>query len=132
MSLLFITSLYTGPSSTQQTFFMETRNALRAAFIRGVHPPRGNDAFPPCFGFPPYFRQISQTPRKFSQFSNFTFNRKISRFSSAKTPKFLMTFFSRRLQSLNFHIFSLFHYISSLFRENYYFPPTFTNFSPVF
>ena len=32
----------TGPSSTQQTFFMETRNALRAAFIS----PESNDNLP--------------------------------------------------------------------------------------
>src|SRR6218665_179052 len=42
-------------------------------------------------------------------------------------PKFLMTFFSHRAQISNFPLFSLFQYISPLFRENYYFPLTFIN-----
>ena len=39
MSLLFFYKFVTGPSSTQRTIFMETRNALRAAFIS----PESND-----------------------------------------------------------------------------------------
>src|SRR6218665_3404242 len=42
-----------------------------------------------------------------------------------------MTFFSHLPQISNFPLFSLLQYISPLFRENYYFPATFTTFPPL-
>src|SRR6218665_3883375 len=51
-------------------------------------------------------------------FLDFTFSCKIYRFSFAKISDDLL--------------FCLFQYISPLFRENFYFPPTFQNFPPTF
>src|SRR6218665_907625 len=59
--------------------------------------------FPPCFRFPPLFRKIFGLSRKFSTFLLF------------------------RISLL----FSLFQYISPLFRENYYFLPALTIFPPL-
>ena len=77
--------------------------------------------FPCYFRFPPYFRKMFRLCGKFSE-----------NFLDFHPTKFLMTFFSHRPQISNFPLFSLFQYISSLFRENYYFPPTFKNVPPVF
>src|SRR6218665_1650900 len=49
------------------------------------------------------------------------------KFLNFHLPKFLTTLFSHRPQISNF---PLFQYISPLFRENYYFPPTLPNFRP--
>src|SRR6218665_2271874 len=85
--------------------------------------------FPPCFRFPPIFEKISDSVENFP---NFTFSRKISRFSSAKISHdlFLVIDHKFRISPL----FSLFHYISPLFLENYYFLPLlyFEKFSPCF
>src|SRR6218665_4173142 len=82
---------------------------------------------PPCFRFPPYFRKMFGLSEIFY---NFTFSRKISSPSSAKISDdlFLVIDHKFRISPL----FSLFQYISPLFRENYSFPPTFTNFPPCF
>ena len=67
----------------------------------------------------------------FPYFLNFIFSRKSSPFSSAKISDDLS--FSHRPQISNFLLlFSLFQYISPLFRENYYFTPAFKNFPPAF
>src|SRR6218665_570483 len=79
--------------------------------------------FPLCFRFPPISEKFSDF---LTIFYNFTFSRKISSLSSANISDDL---FLVRISPL----FSLFlQYISTLFRENYSFPPTFTNFPPCF
>jgi len=80
----------------------------------------------PCFRFPLFSKKFQTV----ENVKNFTSSWKISRFSSAKISDDLFIF-SHRPQISNFPLFSLFQYISSLFRENYYFPPTFKNFLPV-
>src|SRR6218665_1272540 len=65
-------------------------------------------------------------------FPNFTFSKKVFDFHPAK---FLMTFFSHLLGPYKFLISFPFLTVSvhfPLFRENYYFSPTFPNFSPDF
>ena len=55
---------------------------------RGVHPPKGNDAFSPFVSESPhYFRHISQTPSKIYPILPFP-----TKFSDFYPPKFLMTF----------------------------------------
>src|SRR6218665_3394382 len=44
-------------------------------------PPRGNDAFPPCFTFPRFPKKISDSAENFP---DLTFSQKLFRFSSAK------------------------------------------------
>jgi len=80
-------------------------------------PPETMMHFPPCFRFPPYFRKILRLRGKFPKFYLF---REIFRFSSAKISDelFLVIDHKFRISPL----FFLFRYISSLFRENYYFP----------
>src|SRR6218665_719947 len=89
-------------------------------------PPETMMHFPLCFRFPPYFRKIFGLSENFY---NFTFSRKISSLSSAKISDDF--FFSHRPQMSNSPLFSLFQYISPLFRENY-FPPYFDKFPPCF
>ena len=85
--------------------------------------------FLPCFRFPPYFRKIFRLREKFTFPDNIIF-----RFSSAKiSDDFFLSFLlvidhKFRISSL----FSLFQYISPLFRENYYFPPYFEKCPPCF
>ena len=74
---------------------------------RGVHPPEAIMHFP-LFHISLCFRNNFKTPWKLFQM-----------------------FFSHQLNILNFPLFSLFQYIFRLFRENYYFFPTFLNF-PLF
>ena len=94
--------------------------------VRGVHPPWDHDAFAPCFRFPP----ISE---KFSDFLEiFSILPFPERFLHFHPPKFLMTFFlvidhKFRISPL----FSLFQFISPLFRENYSFPLLLQIFPPV-
>src|SRR6218665_4216354 len=82
--------------------------------------------FPPCFKFPPYFRKIFGLSENFY---NFTFSRKISSLSSAKISDdlFLVIDHIFRISPL----FSLFQYISPLFRENYFFPLLLQIFPPI-
>src|SRR6218665_3506109 len=68
----------------------------------------------PLFQISPYFREI---------FKILPFPEKISRFSSAKISDDL---FKSSTVNFEFPLFSLFQYISPLFRENYY-SPTFKN-----
>jgi len=84
---------------------------------RGVHPPWGHDAFPPCFRFPPIFEKF---PYFVENFQNFTFSRKISPFSSAKISDDLFLVVDHKFQ-----------YTSPLFREIFY-SPYFDKFPPVF
>jgi|SRR6218665_3012676 len=88
-------------------------------------PPRGHDAFPPVSDFPSVFEKFSDSMEKFQ---NFTFFRKISRFSSAKISVELFLAIDHKCQiSPYFPCFTAF----PPFRENYYFPPTLKN-SPLF
>src|SRR6218665_2232022 len=89
---------------------------------RDVHPPETMMHFPSVSDFPLFSKKF-QTLRKI--FTILPFPQKFLYFHH---PKFFMTFFSHRPQISNFPLFSLFQYISPLFRENYYFPPTLTNF----
>ena len=78
---------------------------------QGRPSPRGNDVFPPVSGFPHFrknFKLVRNSP-------NLTF-------CHFHPSKFLMPFFRHRLQIWNFPLFSLFYYISPLFRKKYYFP----------
>jgi len=97
-----------------------------SSIVRGVHPPWGHDVFP-LFQIPPIFETFSESVQNFP---NFTSSRKIVPFSSAKISD---DFFLKKSPT-NFEfppVFSvLVHF--PLFRENYYFPPTFKNFSPMF
>ena len=77
---------------------------------RGVHPPEVIMHFPPVSDFPLFSKKNSDSVENFQ---NFTFSRKISRFSSAKISDDL--FFSRRPQILNFPLFFLFQYIFPCF-----------------
>src|SRR6218665_85625 len=96
---------------------------------RGVHPPETMMHFPPCFRFPPISEKFSDFLKNFY---NLTFSRKISSLSYAKISDAL--FFSHRPQISNFPaiFFAVSVHISPLFRENYSFPHTFTNFPPLF
>jgi len=94
---------------------------------RGVHPPEAMMHFPPCFRFSPYFQKIFRLWTIF-KILNVTFSEKVFDFHP---PEFLI-FFSHRPKISNFlPIFPVSVYFP-LFRENYYFPPTLTNFPPVF
>src|SRR6218665_759730 len=90
--------------------------------------------FPPCFRFPPIFPPVSDFPLFWKHFQTlkkiFTILPFLEKFLDFHPPKFLMAFFSHRPQISNFPPFFLFKNISPLFRENYYFPPTLTNFPP--
>ena len=97
-------------------------------YNRGVPPPWDHDAFSPLFQIsPPIFEKFSDSKKNLK---NFTFSWKISWFSSVKISDDL--FFSHRPQIPNFPYFRYFSTFPSLFRENYYFPPTLTNFLPCF
>src|SRR6218665_666369 len=89
-------------------------------------PPETMMHFPLCFRFPPYFRKIFGLSENFY---NFTFSRKISSLSSAKISDdfFLVIDHIFRISPL----FSLFQYISPLFRGNYS-SPLLLQISPVF
>ena len=90
-------------------------------------PPETMMHFPPLFKISLLFSKKFQTEENFH---NFTFSRKISWFSSVKISDnllFLVIDHKFRLSPL----FSLFQYIFLLFRENYHFPHTLTNFPPV-
>src|SRR6218665_3579602 len=92
-------------------------------------PPETMMHFPPVSDFPPIFEQFSDSEETFH---NFTFSRN---FFDFHPPKFLMTFFSffsHRPKISNFPPFFLFHNISPLFPENYYFFPYFSKLSPCF
>src|SRR6218665_2718785 len=85
----------------------------------------------------PLFQIFPSVSEKFfrlhGKFSNFTYSRKILRFSSAKISDDLL--FSFLVINYKFGIsplFSLFHYISPLFRKKILFPPAFKNFPPAF
>src|SRR6218665_385300 len=81
--------------------------------------------FPPCFRFPPYFRKILGLSEFFLQFYLFPKN-----FIRQKISDDLFLVIDHKFR-ISPPLFSLFQYISPLFRENYSFPPTFTN-SPCF
>src|SRR6218665_2504332 len=84
--------------------------------------------FPLCFRFRPLFSKNFQTLRKISKILPFP-----EKFLGFHLPKFLMTFFL--VIDHKFRISPYFRYFSTfppLFRENYYFPPTLTNFPPCF
>ena len=85
---------------------------------RGVHPPWDHDAFPPVSDSP-YFL-------KFSQFYLFPTNFLIFIRQNFSWLVFLVIDQKFR----NSPLFSLFQYISPLFRKNYYFPPALTHFPP--
>src|SRR6218665_2587636 len=55
---------------------MQAKAAIRASI-----PPEAIMHYPPCFRFPPIFEKFSDSVENFT---NFTFSRKISRFSSAE------------------------------------------------
>src|SRR6218665_962898 len=80
----------------------------------------------PLFQISPLFSKNFQTLRKILTILPFH-----EKFLNFHPPKFLMTFFSHRPHILNFPpIFPVsIHF--PLFRENYYFLPTLTNFPPV-
>src|SRR6218665_2180092 len=80
--------------------------------------------FPPCLRFSPYVRKIF----RLENVPNFTFSQKISRFSSAKISDDLFLVIDHKFRI--YPLFSLFQYISPLFRENY--SPYFEKFSPLF
>ena len=69
--------------------------------------------------FPPIFDKFSDSVENFK---NFTF--------SQKNVSIFIRFFSHQPQISNFPLFSVFQYISPLFRENYY-SPTLKNVPPV-
>jgi len=75
------------------------------------------------YAFPPYFRKKFQTAWEIFPILPFQ-----KTFSDFHPPKFSKGFFSNWLNIFNFHLISLFEYISSLFQKNYYFLPTFANF----
>jgi len=82
---------------------------------------------PPVSDFPPISEKFSDF---LTNFYNLTFSRKISWPSSAKISDEL--FFSHRPTNFEFPpLFSLFQYISPLFRKNYSFP-YFYKFPPLF
>jgi len=89
---------------------------------RGVHPHYAMMHFPP-FQIFPISEKISDS---IENFPNFTFSGKFLDFPQ----KFLMTFFGHSLQTLNVPIFSLFQYISPIFRKKILFPPYFCKTSP--
>ena len=101
---------------------------IRKSTRSGASIPSEATMHSPCFRFHPYFRKISQTPWK--TYPNFTFSRKISRFSSAKISD---DFFSHQMTtSFEFPVFSLFHYISPLFRKKILFSTYFYKIPSVF
>src|SRR6218665_3723015 len=80
--------------------FVVTYNLLRGVHLfypdcKGVPLPRGNDAFPPCFRFPPYFRKAFPTLSH-----NFTFSEKNSDFQSAKISDDLFLVLTTNLEFL--------------------------------
>ena len=83
--------------------------------------------FPPCFRFPPYFRKIFGLSEKFLQFYLFPTNCLTFIRQNFWWPFFLVIDHKFRISPL----FSLFQYISPLFREHVSFPPTFPNFPPL-
>src|SRR6218665_465395 len=76
--------------------------------------------------FPPIPTNSSDSGK---HFANFTFSRNIFRFSSAKISYDLFLIIDYKFKIVP--LFSLFYYFSLIFRENYYFPHTFTK-SPSF
>src|SRR6218665_2468403 len=76
-----------------------------------IHPPEAMMHFPPVSDFPSVSGKISDSEENFH---NDTFTHKNFDFHP---PKFLMTFFSHRLQIFNFPLFWLFQYISPYFAK---------------
>jgi len=100
-----------------------TRRPSRRHFRTGASTPWANDAFP-------LFKISSPISKTFSDsVENFSFS---TTFFDFQPSKFLMTFFIHWLQILNFPPIFAVSVHFSLFRENYYFPPTFANFPPDF
>jgi len=88
-------------------------------------PPETMMHFTPCFRFPPLFSKNFRTLRKIFKLLPFP-----EKFIDFHPPKFLKTFFlviEFRISPL----FSLFQYISPLFRKNYYSPLLWQLFPPV-
>src|SRR6218665_1365673 len=82
----------------------------------------------PLFQISPLFSENCRTLRKIFIILPFP-----EKFLDFHPPKFLMTFFLVIYHKFRISpLFSLFQYIFPLFRENYYFPPTLTNFPPYF
>src|SRR6218665_1232034 len=96
---------------------------IKMPIRRGVHPPETMMHFPPVSDSPLFLKNF-ETMRKIFSILPFP-----DKFLDFHPPKFLMTFFHKfRISPL----FSLFQHISSLFHENYYFPPYFSKFPPCF
>src|SRR6218665_3546872 len=106
---------------------LQQDNYVVLPVYRGVHPPETMIHFPPCFRFPPIFEKISDSVENFP---NFTFSRTIFPFSSAKISHdlFLVIDHKFRISPLFFHASVHFPSVS----RKLLFPPTFTNFPPVF
>ena len=129
LCILYTDSVSVSTSSWHSSTWVE-RGSLQKVFsnfffivsdnlcLSGVSTPLRQSciSFPLCFRFPPYFKKFFRLRRKFSQFQ--LFPKKISDFH---WPNFWWLFF-RWLQILNSPLFSMFQYISPLFRQNYYYP----------
>src|SRR6218665_1443822 len=92
-------------------------------------PPETMMHFPPLFQISPLFQKNFRTFWKFLTILPFPV-----KFLDFHPPKFLTFFFSQRPQISNFPHFPPIFAISvhfPPFRENYSFPPTFTNFPPI-
>src|SRR6218665_3086097 len=81
--------------------------------------------FPPVADFPLFSKKF-RTLRNILTILPFP-----DKFLYFHSPKFLTTFFDHRPQISISPLFFLFQYISALFRENYYVPPTLTKLPPV-
>jgi len=90
-------------------------------------PPRGHDAFPPCFRFLPYFRRICTLCGNFSKFYLFT-----KKLSILIRQNFWWSFLDRRPQISNFPLFSLLQYISLCFAKIIISPTFFAKLPSVF
>ena len=100
LGLLF-SILVTCTNHVSLLFLILSMNVIscpRSPHSRGVHPPWGNDAFTPSFGFSPISEKIFRLDGKFSRFHLFP---QKFRFSSTKISDDL---FSHRLQIWNFAI----------------------------
>src|SRR6218665_1006274 len=87
--------------------------------------------FPPILDIPHIFKKFSDSVENFQ---NFTFSRKISRFSPAKISDDFVNFLIFLVIDHKFRIsplFSLFQYISLLVSRKLLFPPTLKNVPPV-
>ena len=96
---------------------------------RGVHPLWRNDAFPPCFRFPLFPKNLSDSVENFPDLKIFpTFSEKNVDFHQ---QNFWWPFFSHRPQILNFPLYFRFFTPFPLFRTNLSFP-YFPKFPPWF